>query len=127
MKTGGKKNPTRGSTLIEMMIAVVILGVVAATAHSELIIGRGVVGTSALRLEEATELLVQLQQETLATPYEELAREAETGTGPAGRRVEQIGPGLLRVTLEVSWGRSWEASPDERCILTMVTLRGDGR
>lgn len=129
MKTGVKRDRrSRGSTLIEMMIVVVLLGVLAvAFMDSRLLSRPGVSGTDALRVEEATELLVELQQEALATPYAELAREAETGTGPEGRRVEEIGPGLLKITLEVSWGRAWERTPEERRILTMVTLRGDGR
>ena len=113
---------TRGFTLIEQMIVVAMLSILLAGGWSirGVLREQGSPGESALRVRQATEMLVQARQDALVEPLA-LGGATLRGRHPAieiRRRVEPAGPGLLRVTLEARWE---EGNRSRR--LSLVTAR----
>ena len=96
-----------GFTLLELLIGVTILGALWAAAWSPggLLSAPGRPGHEALRVRQATELLVQARHEALLEPLEVGA--AALPSRFAGitlrREVASAGPGLLRITLRARW------------------------
>lgn len=120
-----------GSTLIELMVAVAIFGIVAATAGSVYgVLGApGRPGHTAYRIDQAREVLVEALEEARSTPFADLSEHADQPAQAWNSRVpgiritravHSIDRDLLHIELVASWHT--RGKPHE---LLLVGLRGD--
>ena len=119
-----RRRSTRGWLLIDALIAIAIFGLLSVAAWSIRghVVGAGSGGLRALRVRQATELLVEAQQRALLEPLAigEASLPSRVGAVRLARAVEGAGPGLLRVTLRATWDEG-----DRPRTRTLVTLRGE--
>ena len=121
-----RRNSRTGFTLIECMIAIAIVGILAAAAASTYrnLSAPGTPGHTSLRIDQARELLVEAHETIRATPFDELTDGVtEAASRLAGMTlVTTISP-LSESACRIEIVAEWSSRGQEQRLL-MVALRG---